>query len=290
MKTNRIKSNCRIPLLLTVVFIMCSFYLKAQVEFEETIRFEADIDPDGKLEFKNRSFDTQIRTWTNNYVELQMIVQLRGPNQNDIDQTLDAIRQLGIKGRASSLTINTVFWETINSNMNRSKVLLNTGERVVLTKFKIENVLYIPKTISIDIDCKYADIEMDDIAGEAEIKIYSGKIYAGSIGSDALFDLRYSKAFVKQIPEADFKLYDSDIEIERCGNFTIESKYSKVDITRAGDMKYGKVDYNEEKFYRKVYIKENSNLFLEAFTKDAKENEHRTIGLKGYDNRLIIRN
>lgn len=241
------KNETRTPGFKRTIIFVCSMLIAlfalAQTEVEETVKFEADIDPNGKLAFTNRSFDTEIKTWDNNYVELQMNVRLKG-DEDDIKETLEAIHELCFEGSTGSRRINTVFWESINSTGNRHKIRLSNGSKVTLKKFSVDNVLFIPKTISIDIDNKYSDINMESISGEAEIKLYSGKIYAGTFGGKTTLDLRYSKAFIDNIPEAGMDIYDSDIELGTCGNFTIKSKYSKVEIQRAGDMLFDSYDDN----------------------------------------------
>ncbi len=242
MKNVTNKLNFRLWVLLIVFVPGLTSSVLAQAEFAETIRIEAKMDPSGQLEFTNRTFNTEIISWDKDYVELQMSVEIKAGKQEDIDETLRAIRKIEFKGNSTRRSVNTKFWESINSNMNRHKINLSTNETVVLKKFNVECVLYIPKTISLAIESKYADIEMEDLAGEADFKIYSGKIYCGSIKGHTKLDLRYSKAFIESIPGADIKLYDSDIELNSCGNFTIESKYSKIEMENAGDMQFESYD------------------------------------------------
>ena len=244
MKHDRNKSSYKLVIVLNLIILLFSAGAMAQAEFNETIKFEADIDADGKLKFINRSFDTKIKTWNNSYVELQMRVRIKAGKQVDIDETLRAIKQIEIEGNTSRRSVNTVFWESINSNMNRQKIRLSTGKTVVLKKFDVANILYIPKTISLAIDNKYADIQMEEFAGEADFKIYSGKLYCRSIGGNTSLNLRYSKAFMETLRDAVIKLYDSDIELVGCGDFTIESKYSKVEIENAGNMQFESYDDN----------------------------------------------
>jgi len=214
----------------------------AQIEFDETIRIEADIDEEGELEYITRSFDTKILTWNNDYVELQVDLKIKANKQEDLDETLRAVREIEFKGNASRRSVNTKFWESRNCNMNRHKIQLNTGETVVLKKFNVRRTLYVPKTINLTIDGRYADFEMEALAGEVDFKIYNGKLYCRSIGGNTSLDLRYSKAFMETLREAAIKLYDSDIELVSCGDFTIESKYSKVEIENAGNMQFESYD------------------------------------------------
>jgi len=242
MKTDRNTPSSKLTTIMFILLMLYSVGLTAQAEFEATCKIEADIDPDGELEYITRSFDTQIKTWANNYVELEISLQLKANKQEDLDETHRAVQEISFRGTASHRSVNTTFWESRNSNMNRHKIQLKTGETVVLKKFNVKYTLYIPKTINLSIDSKYADFEMEEIAGGAEFKIYNGKLYCESIGGRTILDMRYSKAYMETMPEAEIKLYDSDIELTKCGNFKIESKYSKVEIELAGDMQFESYD------------------------------------------------
>jgi len=243
MNYDKNKPKFKLAILVTVLGVLFSPTLLAQKEVTETIKIEAAINPTGTLEFTNNSFDTQIKTWTNDYVELQMTVKLEGDKQ-DVDLTLKALRELCFSGSDMNRSINTKFWESITSNGFNHKMKLKNGDKVTLKKYAIENTLFIPKTICIMINNKYADIEMEDISGKAEFVIYSGKLFGGSVGGKTMLDLKYSKATLSNIPEATIKLYDSDIQLKNCGNFDIESKYSEVRIEKAGNMKFESYDDN----------------------------------------------
>lgn len=214
-----------------------------QAEFDDVITFESEISPDGMVSLTNRSFDVDIQTWNNSSAELQLRVKLRARDQNDIDRTLDAINDIEFKKSGSRLTINTVFWESITSNTNH-KIKLKNGDKVVLKEFDVEVTLMIPKTVSMEIDNKYADIRMAEIAGGADIKFYSGKFYAKSFGAPVDFNFRYSKAFLDDVPGADMELYDSDVEMKTCGNLKLQSKYSKIEIENTGDIDF--VSYDDK--------------------------------------------
>ncbi len=231
--------------LIFIVLILFStgFSALAQAEFNEVLTFESDVDPQGIIEFKNRSFDAEIKTWKNNTVELQMDVKLKAKNKEDIDITVDAIKSIDFEGQDSRFSINTLFWESISSNINH-KLKLITGKKAVLKNFEIRITLFVPKTTSIEIDNKYADIKMEEIAGKAEIKIYSGKLYGDSFGGKVQLDLRYSKAFLENIPEAEIELYDSDLKMATCGNMELKSKYSKIEIQHLGDFNFESFDDN----------------------------------------------
>jgi len=237
----RLKLKFSLPNLLAVLLLFFGLSGFAQAEFAETISMETSINADATVSFTNRSFDVEIKTWNKNAIELQIDVKLKAKDQDDIDKTVEAIRAIEFDGTDSKFFINTLFWESMVSNLNH-KIKLITGKKVVLKDFDLKITLFIPKTISIKIDNKYAVIKMDEIAGEADIKIYSGKFYGESIGGDVVFDLRYSKVFLQNVPEATMELYDSDIEMAACGNVNLKSKYSKIEIGLTGDFVFNSYD------------------------------------------------
>lgn len=241
MKNDRNKPTFKHSLLGIALSVLLSTGIYAQKEVAETIKIETGISPSGTLEFTNNSFDTQIKTWSNAYVQLQMEVKLVG-DKEDVETTLEALRGLCFEGTENNRSVNTKFWESMISSGFNHKIKLISGDRVTLKKYTVKNTLYIPKTISMIINNKYADIEMEEIAGKATLKIYNGKLICGSIGGKVLLDLKYSKTTMNNVPEASMKLYDSDIQMKTCGNLEIESKYANVQIERAGNLKFDSYD------------------------------------------------
>ncbi len=230
-------------LLLTIIFSVITISLAAQAEFNEVLKFESAIDPLATVHFKNRSQNAEIKTWNNDAVELQLDVKIKARNQEDINLTLEALRDIEFNDAGSKFFINTTFWESMRSNTNYKFELCN-GKKVNLKDFQISINLFVPKTISIEIDCKYADLKMDEIAGELDLTMHSGKFYASSFGGNAKFNLRYSKAFLENVPKVDAELYDSDIELATCGDLQLKSKYSKIEIENAGDFNFESYDDN----------------------------------------------
>ncbi len=241
MKSDKNRSNCKIFLATAIFGFLLSLQSFTQATITETVKSEAKISSDGTLVFNNRSFNTQIKTWKNDYVELQMNVKLEG-KQEDINKTLQVIKSIKCTGSPQVVTININFLESCDCGDTKHRLKLSNGEKVTLKSYSVENVLFIPATISIKIDNKYSDIVMDDIAGKADLIIYSSKLYCGSIGGFTNFDLKYSKAFLKKISETVMKLYDSDVEMQSCGNLDLRAKYSKLQIEIAGDVTFDSYD------------------------------------------------
>lgn len=236
------KLKFRKLLWVTVLIFICS-EVSAQHEFKDVLIFESDIDPGATVYFKNRSHNAEIKTWNNNAVELQLDVKIKAKKQKDIDITLEALKQIEFKESGSKFFINTTFWESMRSNTNY-KFSLITGEKVTLRDFQIDITIYVPKTISMEVNSKYADLKMDELAGGIDLTMHSGKLYASSFGGNAKFDLRYSKAFLENVPQANATLYDSDIELESCGNLKLSSKYSKIEIEHTGNFEFDSYDDN----------------------------------------------
>jgi hypothetical protein len=228
-------------LLLVLFFSVIYSTLFAQAEFKEVLKFESAIDPNATIHFKNRSHNAEVKTWNNDAVELQLDVKIKAKKQEDIDKTVDALNGIEFKEAGSKFFINTTFWESMKSNTNYKFQLCN-GEKVNLKDFQISITMYVPKTISMEVDSKYADLKMDEIAGELDLTMNSGKFYAGSFGGNAKFHLRYSKAFLENVPQANAELYDSDMELNTCGDLILQSKYSKIEIETAGDFTFESYD------------------------------------------------
>lgn len=242
---NNEKQHKRIfsQLLMALVFSFITISVAAQAEFKEVLKFESAIDPDAKVYFTNRSHDAELKTWNNDAVELQMDVRIKAKKQKEIDLIVEALKDIEFKQVGSKFFINTTFWESMKSNTNYMFKLCD-GEKVNLKDFQVSITLFVPKTVSMEIDSKYADLKMDELAGGVDLTMNSGKLYASSFGGNAKLKLRYAKAFLENVPQANAELYDSDIEMATCGDLLLKSKYSKIEIENAGDFDFESYDDN----------------------------------------------
>ncbi|NQU85953.1 MAG: hypothetical protein HQ541_09350 [Mariniphaga sp.] len=96
---------------------------------------------------------------------------------------------------------------------------------------------------------------MGDLDGEADFTLYSSTIHAGDIGSDSEIAMKYSKAYMENLKDVDFDLYDSDVIFENSGDLTVSSKYSKFEAKNTGKMDIKSYD---DKF--KVALVSNVNI------------------------------
>jgi hypothetical protein len=123
------------------------------------------------------------------------------------------------------------------------------------------------------------------------------------VGSFDCAESKYSDfRFSKVDKEVNIVSYDDNLTVDKFSDsFTgikIESKYSEFIFTipasaaykLKAETKYGKLDFPEDAFEKKIYIKDNENLNIEGQSKNGAETTNNKIEIKSYDSKIIIRN
>ncbi|MEM7551705.1 MAG: hypothetical protein AAF363_18620 [Bacteroidota bacterium] len=149
-------------------------------------------------------------------------------------------------------------------------------------------------------ESKYCEIEIKKAIKLDFKKSYEDELEA-EILSELIADSKYTD-FKIGLLERSLKLnsYEGDIEIDEIGqgfeNFDLKGKYnelnidlgSKTSINLSANLKYGKFEYPESRYSRKVYIKENDNIKAELESKGATDKVV-TLNIEGYDSKINIR-
>lgn len=206
----------------------------------KTVAVAADIH----ISMSNSSGDIEIVAGDVNSVTIKTDAKIEGKSKEDVDKVIKAIENFTFELNGNNLQIDTRFYKNMNSNGFRSTLTLLDGEKVEIKEFEIKHVLTIPKSAWLRLDNKYSEIEMQDISGNVEFSLYSSTIHAGNFGGEAKISMKYSKAFLGDLKDVTFDLYDSDAVLKNCGDVNISSKYSKFEAEKTGNLKIDSYDDN----------------------------------------------
>jgi len=141
---------------------------------------------------------------------------------------------------------------------------------------------------------KYSKLTADNIDYLSYILSYEDDTQIEMLGQLISGNSKYGKHSIKTLQnKLDLNSYEDDIEVEVVSNsvneISINGKYidAKLGLTNTsfvinGNVKYGKIDYDETNIEIKKYIKDGDQLEIEAFSKNKKENPL-LINIQGYE-------
>ncbi len=211
-----------------------------------TVNKSTDVPSGVTIDMNNHSGDLKITTTSSNNVKLKTTIEVTGDTPADEKKVLQSVEDFKFELHGDDLEIDTRFYKNMNTNNNRSTMTLLNGDKVKVRDFKIRHELEIPKSADLELNNKYSDIEMESLDGKVDLTIYSSKLYAHDFSGETNIQSKYSKIKLGNIKkDAEFDLYDTDIEMESCGDMELKSKYSKFVIEKAGKLE---IDSYDDKF------------------------------------------
>jgi len=224
MKTN---TYCKYYLVLLAFLISSSLYAQSKT-LQKTYSWKYSVSADVNLSFNNYDCDLNIQTWDKPTIEYKLQVTVTGLKPEDSEILNNYLENLSFHTSANRVTIDNRFWNERNTRNNKTKLELRNGEKITLTKFQISGELKVPTGTNLILDSKYSNIEMDDIYGKLNLKLYNDKLYAGNVGSNLSLEAKYSTIEFENIKDITADLYNTDMEAKDMGNLKIDSKYSKI--------------------------------------------------------------
>lgn len=172
-------------------------------------------------------------------IHLTAEMQVTGNDEQDIDAVLG---RFDIESRESSsrLELKTQLGiESCNNINGKMTIKYNDGFKAKgVSGYKVNMTLEVPNPEKLSLENKYDQIELaDDYNGALRVKLYSGDLNAANLGGSLYLDLKYGKAKLGNIGQANVQVYDSEVRAGDSREFKASSKYSKFDLgSVAGDL------------------------------------------------------
>jgi hypothetical protein len=198
---------------------------------EKKIHKEFTVDSDAVIKLDNSYGNLDITTWDENRVVIDVTITTNGNSEEKTQKKLDAIT-VDFDNSSSEVTARTRF------NNNKSKSWWSWGKNKV--NMKINYIVKIPITNSVDLSNDYGNINMDKLQGQAKISCDYGKITTKELmaeGNILRFD--YTKhSYFEYINSGTIKADYSGYTVGKANDLTIVADYSQSEIEAAEDVTY----------------------------------------------------
>ncbi|MFK8060872.1 MAG: hypothetical protein AB8B78_12370 [Polaribacter sp.] len=215
---------------------------KEKHEKSKSIKKEYTVNADALVKLNNRYGNLNISTWDKNRVEIEVTITVKGDDLDDVEEKLQSI-DVEFNANSSLVEAETIFgkkksnwsWWSKNKNIN----------------YKINYVVKMPKSNSVDLDNDYGNIYLEDLDGKAAINCDYGKISVGDLSaSNNDINLDYcSSSSINYMKSGDINVDYSKISVDKSQSLKVNSDYSTVKIgeTRNVDFNidYGSITINQ---------------------------------------------
>ena len=220
MKPQRFK----IALLLLACSLSVAAIAGPSGDFERKIEQEYPITADGLVEIASKYGNVDVETWSDLKVKIVVTIKVDAKNQEKADDVFDRIN-INFSNTASLVRAST----EINTAKSWSRWFGSNSD-----KFEISYHIFIPKSLSVDLQNKYGAIYMAAITGDANISVKYDKLRLDGVGGDLDLYMGYTKGSVTSSGNMDLQLSYSNLKCGEVGDVTVASKYSHFEAASAG--------------------------------------------------------
>lgn len=201
----------------------------AKDKFTKNVSKEFVINSDGKVELSNQYGRIDVRSTSSDKVSIDIEFVVHAKNESTAEDIFERINiefenNKGFVKAKTDISSNKSWWGSSWKNYD----------------MQINYSVNLPRTVKLDVDNKYGDVYISELENDLNLEIDYGTFNVGSI-HDLVLQAKYSSGEIETCHNLNADLAyvrDGDgLEIDECQNAIIDSKYSKVQIKQAEEIK-----------------------------------------------------
>ncbi len=221
-----IKKQLTAVILLFLAIVMTS---AKDEEFTKRYKKQYDVGKDTKLQIENKYGNIDIKDWDKNLISVEVIVTVRTSNEDKARKLLDQV-DIEFAESGNIISVKTSFESDFSKFFKGSDKLVDIYYSVNM-----------PKNIRLDLNNKYGNVFISELASTSNIDIKYGNLKANKIIHNdkqplTQIMLAYSNAKIQQCAWVKFDIKYSKVEMDASKALVFLSKYSKVFITNGSSL------------------------------------------------------
>ncbi|WP_158837860.1 hypothetical protein [Polaribacter sp. L3A8] len=232
---------------ITLIFLLLPLLANASIdkkkyEKNKVVKKVFAVNADAKVALNNKYGNLNITTWDKNSVEIEVTITIQGDDLDDVEDTFSTIN-IAFNSSASLVEAKTII-----SNKKSSWSWFGKSKSI---NYKINYVVKMPRSNSVDLNNDYGNIYLDNLEGKAVINCDYGKVAIGNLfADDNDINLDYSpSSTIHFIKSGNVNIDYSKLNIEASKQIKINSDYSSTKLEKAGSVNfncdYGSISIEE---------------------------------------------
>nr|WP_294989133.1 hypothetical protein [uncultured Sediminibacterium sp.] len=204
----------------------------------------------GEIYIENSSIALQVKTWDQPKVKLVTTVYYENEsNLTDIewfDKVGISLKALGtsVKIKSNNTRFGSNYSYTTTDRYSLEPVVVSGFRTSTFNSVRVANiktqkkilVIYVPAGSKMDIESKYADVQLPTGIGDVLLDISNGNFEAENLNKLRLRS-KYSNANVRDIKEAEIEFANGRFSANNIDDLDIESKYATIEMASAKKIK-----------------------------------------------------
>lgn len=226
----------------SLLLLLCSLSVFANIKPKDDTRESKSYErsfkvaPDSYLEVKNKYGQIIINTWDKDLIQINAEVTAHGKNYSDARKLLSRV-DIDFSQTGLYLSVETMldrksgfFKELWNNVSDYSKTLLSK------TKLEIDYTIYMPSSVSLELENKFGDLYLNEFKGKCDINITHGNLRANVIHGSSHIEVGYGDVRIKEFKSGVLNLKTTDASIQSLGEVTLNSSSSYLSIKKADQL------------------------------------------------------
>jgi hypothetical protein len=204
-------------------------------EETKTIKKEYAVNSNARVILNNKYGDLNITTWDKNRVEIEVIITVKGDDLEHVEEKLNSI-SINFKASKSLVEATTIIGENKSS--------WSWWGKSKNTYYKINYIVKMPKTNSVDLENDYGSIYLGNLSGKASINSDYGKISVSNLSANNnSINLNYcSSSTILYMKSGTVNIDYSKLTIDKSENIKLNADYATLKFGRAGEIDFN-LDY-----------------------------------------------
>ena len=220
MKQIITRSKCVKPLWLMATLAMLMSLQATAEDYTRNFTKKFDVDKNATLLIDNQFGEVHCENWDQQAISIDVIVTVGASSQEKANKVFDKIT-IELKGDRTK-----VQGLTSMGSMNMDNV-----------QFSIDYSIRMPRSINVDLTCRFGDMFIDAVEGNSKIRMEYGDLEAKSIsgGSNKLI-LKFGDARIQYLKLGNISLEYAELDLDGAGNLDITSRFSELGVEAMEDL------------------------------------------------------
>tara|TARA_R110002012_G_scaffold206357_1_gene376102 strand:+ start:17425 stop:18519 length:1095 start_codon:yes stop_codon:yes gene_type:complete len=199
---------------------------------EKTIKKSYSVSENARLKIDNSYGNLDVITWNENRIEIVVNITVSGNDEDKVREKIDDIT-VDFEGSSNYVSAQTIF------NNRKSNSWWNWGSNNSIN-MKVNYVIKMPMTNSVDLNNDYGSITLDKLEGNAKINCDYGKITTKELmGTNNQIEFDYTKnSYFEYINGGTINADYGEFTVAKAKTITLEADYTNSKFETIEDLKY----------------------------------------------------
>ena len=227
------------PIVALIVCVLFMGHITAQHKVEKTQTYSFGMEPTGSFVIDNKYGNIEIEGWDESRLSVEMRVSVNHKEKDKAYNLMDRIEATVLEG-ANFVNITSTIRQKRSSFFNDLLDDLKDELKFELNKsdVNIDYVIRLPREVKIDVTNNFGDVFIDNCTGFLNADLSHGTLRLNSLLAGSDIKLKYAKLNVRDLPDTELVMNNSEAYITNGKDLILESSGSEMEIESLKNLQF----------------------------------------------------